>query len=74
MREDILRYFSTAKANLERNHSHESITTILGQLDVAAKHETSLAWVSAVASLRLLVKSANQRSFIDKSLLDQHCA
>ena len=39
MREDILRYFSTAKANLERNHPHESITTILGQLDVAAPDE-----------------------------------
>ena len=39
MRDDILRYFSTVKANLERNHSHESITTILGQLDVAAPDE-----------------------------------
>jgi type II secretory ATPase GspE/PulE/Tfp pilus assembly ATPase PilB-like protein len=40
MRDDILRYFSTAKANLEKNHSHESITTILGQLDIAAHDET----------------------------------
>ncbi|HEU4638044.1 MAG TPA: GspE/PulE family protein, partial [Candidatus Binatia bacterium] len=39
MREDILRYFSTAKANLEKPQSHESITTILGQLDVAAPDE-----------------------------------
>ena len=39
MREDILRYFSTAKANIERNHSNESITTILGQLDIAAPDE-----------------------------------
>ncbi len=39
MRDDILRYFSTAKANLDKNHSHESITTILGQLDVAAPDE-----------------------------------
>jgi type II secretory ATPase GspE/PulE/Tfp pilus assembly ATPase PilB-like protein len=39
MREDILRYFSTAKANLEKSHSHESITTILGQLDIAAPDE-----------------------------------
>jgi type II secretory ATPase GspE/PulE/Tfp pilus assembly ATPase PilB-like protein len=39
LRDDILRYFSTAKANLDKNHSHESITTILGQLDVAAPDE-----------------------------------
>ncbi|HEX7226650.1 MAG TPA: ATPase, T2SS/T4P/T4SS family, partial [Candidatus Binatia bacterium] len=39
MRDDILRYFSTAKANLEKPQSHESITTILGQLDVAAHDE-----------------------------------
>jgi type II secretory ATPase GspE/PulE/Tfp pilus assembly ATPase PilB-like protein len=39
MRDDILKYFSAAKANLEKSHSHESITTILGQLDVAAPDE-----------------------------------
>ncbi|HEX6438799.1 MAG TPA: ATPase, T2SS/T4P/T4SS family [Candidatus Binatia bacterium] len=39
LRDDILRYFSTAKANLEKNHSHETITTILGQLDIAAHDE-----------------------------------
>jgi type II secretory ATPase GspE/PulE/Tfp pilus assembly ATPase PilB-like protein len=31
--------FSTAKANLEKSHSHESITTILGQLNIAAPDE-----------------------------------
>jgi type II secretory ATPase GspE/PulE/Tfp pilus assembly ATPase PilB-like protein len=39
MRDDILRYFSTAKANLEKPHTHDSITTILGQLDVAVPDE-----------------------------------
>ena len=39
LRDDILRYLSTARAHLEKKNSHESITTILGQLDVAAKEE-----------------------------------
>jgi type II secretory ATPase GspE/PulE/Tfp pilus assembly ATPase PilB-like protein len=39
LRDDILRYFSTAKANIEKNNSHETITTILGQLDIAAHDE-----------------------------------
>ena len=57
MREDILRYFSTAKASVERNHSNESITTILGQLDVAAPDEADedandpLSFQQAITSL-----------------------
>ena len=39
LRDDIVKYLSAAQANLERKNSHQSITAILGQLDVTAKDE-----------------------------------
>jgi type II secretory ATPase GspE/PulE/Tfp pilus assembly ATPase PilB-like protein len=39
LRDDILRYLSAASANFEKQTSRESITTILGQLDVTAQQE-----------------------------------